>query len=337
MATFRQLLGEMTTPQARTVLGLSNDYSTDDVKKAYRQKAKENHPDVGGSEEAMKDVNLAYELLQNTVGKVSTRTNWDEIGKKYSALRDQINDIIKKSFDTNAFIKYFETFFGQPFKVELITYYGEGEKNPAFAGVKARFVSDDDMITLMLNASVYLTNISGNTSLGGSTELSIPLSVSGVGFFNARKFKLFDSAWGNTMASINLNKPEEFFPEAKLKKHSTKKDRTKATRKDYVTAVLTVLKGKPMSDKDSYMCEIGEDTYLGISRSTFMRVGMWRFLMYNKVGAHRYIPVKGDSHWSFLEEPELLDVMLSLKGKDISAITKELNDYKVKVERKDNK
>lgn len=323
----------MSTAQAREVLGLTGNYTADDVKKAYREKAKANHPDMGGSEEKMKDVNAAYELLQSTSGKASNRIDWDEIAKEYSKLRDQINDIIQKSLDKEAFLKYFEGQFDVKFKVDYEKYYGEKERNPSFAGVSIKFSSEDDMVTFVLDATVYLVNIRKNNALGGSSELSIPLSVSGVGFFNARKFKLFDKSWGNTMQSIDLNNPSEYFPADKLKKHSTKKDRTKATRKDFVTAIATVLKGKSMSDKDSFMVPVEGNTYLSLSRNTFMRTGSWRIRFYTKMSEYRYLPAGEQSdYWSFLEDASLLDTILSIKGKDMGAIRKILNKHKDSVD-----
>jgi len=42
--------------------------TTDRIKAAYRQAAKEFHPDHGGSHEAMKAVNRFYELIQGAGG-----------------------------------------------------------------------------------------------------------------------------------------------------------------------------------------------------------------------------------------------------------------------------
>jgi hypothetical protein len=44
-------------------LGLSPLDSAETVKRRYRQLALENHPDRGGSQEAMAEVNLAYEMI----------------------------------------------------------------------------------------------------------------------------------------------------------------------------------------------------------------------------------------------------------------------------------
>jgi DnaJ domain len=49
------------------VMGLdpSKNYSKDELKKAYRRRAKETHPDTGGSDAAFRKVSVAYEWLSN--------------------------------------------------------------------------------------------------------------------------------------------------------------------------------------------------------------------------------------------------------------------------------
>jgi DnaJ family protein A protein 2 len=47
------------------VLGISKEASSDEIKKAYRKKALENHPDKGGKEEDFKKITEAYEILSN--------------------------------------------------------------------------------------------------------------------------------------------------------------------------------------------------------------------------------------------------------------------------------
>lgn len=43
------------------VLGIPRGSTAEEIKKAYRQKAREHHPDRAGDEERMKEVNIAYE------------------------------------------------------------------------------------------------------------------------------------------------------------------------------------------------------------------------------------------------------------------------------------
>jgi molecular chaperone DnaJ len=58
------------------VLGVGKDASADEVKKAYRRMAIENHPDRGGSEEKFKEVNEAYEVIKDT----EKRKRYDQFG-----------------------------------------------------------------------------------------------------------------------------------------------------------------------------------------------------------------------------------------------------------------
>lgn len=46
-----------------SILGVERDATAADIKKAYRKKARELHPDYGGDEEAFKDLSIAYETL----------------------------------------------------------------------------------------------------------------------------------------------------------------------------------------------------------------------------------------------------------------------------------
>lgn len=51
-----------------TILGLSKDATQEQIKKAYRQKAKEFHPDINKAPDAqdrMKEVNVAYDVLSD--------------------------------------------------------------------------------------------------------------------------------------------------------------------------------------------------------------------------------------------------------------------------------
>ena len=52
-------------PDYYKTLGVSKDATADEIKKAFRKKARENHPDAGGDEEKFKDINEAYEVLSD--------------------------------------------------------------------------------------------------------------------------------------------------------------------------------------------------------------------------------------------------------------------------------
>ena len=62
---------------AYDILCLDYPCSVDEIKVAYRHMARLYHPDLGGDEEAMKDVNVAYELaMRFCAGPRRTSTAW---------------------------------------------------------------------------------------------------------------------------------------------------------------------------------------------------------------------------------------------------------------------
>ncbi len=62
------------------ILGVSKSASADEIKRAYRKKAHEYHPDKGGGNEAkFKEVNEAYQVLSDS----SKRAQYDRFGDNY--------------------------------------------------------------------------------------------------------------------------------------------------------------------------------------------------------------------------------------------------------------
>ena len=49
------------------ILGLTSDCSQDDIKKAFRSAAMKHHPDRGGDQDRFKEINSAYEVLNDPV------------------------------------------------------------------------------------------------------------------------------------------------------------------------------------------------------------------------------------------------------------------------------
>ena len=64
------------TPDYYKTLGVSRDATADEIKKAFRKKARTAHPDAGGNEEEFKQINEAYEVL----GDEKKRQLYDQYG-----------------------------------------------------------------------------------------------------------------------------------------------------------------------------------------------------------------------------------------------------------------
>ena len=68
---------------ALELLDLPRLITRDDIKKRYRQLAREYHPDRSGSEEAMERINAAYRLLMEYIDTFRYRFDAAEIAQHY--------------------------------------------------------------------------------------------------------------------------------------------------------------------------------------------------------------------------------------------------------------
>lgn len=82
----------MTTRQHYTTLGINSDATQDEIKKAYRERAKATHPDINeGNDEEFKAVNRANEILSDP----EARKKYDESGYEGSSNQEQlVNSLI---------------------------------------------------------------------------------------------------------------------------------------------------------------------------------------------------------------------------------------------------
>jgi len=83
------------------VLGVTENATQDEIKKAYRKKAVEHHPDKGGSEDEFKKISQAYD----TIGDENKRREYDNVrrnpfansGGGFNPFEDLFNSFNKKS------------------------------------------------------------------------------------------------------------------------------------------------------------------------------------------------------------------------------------------------
>jgi DnaJ-class molecular chaperone len=70
-------------PAALEALGLPQLVTREDIKKRYRQLAREHHPDRTGLDEAMERINAAYALLMEYIDTFRYRFDAAEIAQHY--------------------------------------------------------------------------------------------------------------------------------------------------------------------------------------------------------------------------------------------------------------
>jgi len=314
MNKFKLLLEGMTISRAKDILGYDGET---DIKTLYKKKAREVHPDLGGTEEEMKLVNQAYEMLKDTnLDSPSSKDTWSDIHKKYKALWEVITTQIESTFKPELFIEYLNEVLNDSFVLDNITWYGIEYRNydiygsPTHAGFDVRFKSENTTNYIDVRISVLLTNIEGENSLGASTQY-VPLDVTSEGFIGARKFKLFSKSWKKAKISTdNINNVETYLPKTKLLKQTKKK--TKATKKDFVALFKSL--GLDFLSKDWYAVALEDDKCLIVTRDTFKRKGYYRLNIGFRTSNsyHESTNISG----YVAETPELLDFFMSIK-KDI--------------------
>ena len=76
------------------VLGVSETATQDEIKKAYRKLAKENHPDAGGNEDRFKKISVAYD----TIGDDQKRQQYDNQRKNPFGGFGNMDDVFSQMF-----------------------------------------------------------------------------------------------------------------------------------------------------------------------------------------------------------------------------------------------
>jgi len=69
--------------KALDILGLPKLITREDIKKQYHFLAKKKHPDVGGNEEQMEQLNAAYNLLMKYIEEFRYTFDEEEISKQF--------------------------------------------------------------------------------------------------------------------------------------------------------------------------------------------------------------------------------------------------------------
>ena len=68
-----------------------------ELKNAYRDLIKKNHPDVGGCTESMKTINAEYEYLFNNVNELGrSRMSAEDLKKDFNSLNDSYREQLEK-------------------------------------------------------------------------------------------------------------------------------------------------------------------------------------------------------------------------------------------------
>jgi molecular chaperone DnaJ len=84
-----------------TTLGVSENATQDEIKKAYRKLAKENHPDKGGDEEVFKKISTAYDAIGDENKRreydIERKNPFGNVGGRYGqSFQEMYNDMFNQ-------------------------------------------------------------------------------------------------------------------------------------------------------------------------------------------------------------------------------------------------
>lgn len=273
----------MSVGDALSLLGLTSaDLSDKDkVKKVYRQKALDTHPDRGGSEDLMKKINQAYDVLVNApsapVDRAARNAEYEANKKKAQEAAKSMLATIESTLDVEKFKKHVEDATGKSFKVTtkgtVTSWHG--------ADYSVRLASDDGLTNFDLRVHASGSDLAfGAKPLGGkgAEHISFGVSISTTVFHDNRKVKLAQRDWKFTNDHKTLIDPQELFPTAKLQKMMAKDSKDKSRKfqkRDMFLSLEKRLGARVWSGKDVTVAVPFGDLWMIILRSIWNRQPIW--------------------------------------------------------------
>lgn len=304
----KKLLFEITFDQALKVLDFSKSDLGDEgkLKLAFRKAALTAHPDKGGSNEAMRDVNDAYELLKKQSVSSNSMDAWRSDREDTNKLSLQILEILKSKIDYSSFVKYFNSIYSEIFTHKIVKEYPTtNEKYAYHASFEVQFTNPDRSIIFVLQLYCSATDARRTSSLGsGAGNISFPLGVTAYGFYNNKKLKITQRDWTTTQNHDVLNSPELSFPKAKLEKFKGTSVSKVFKRADMIL-YLTKKLGMTWDGEQARVRDVPKPLAIVFNRGTFMKVPYWSLNLYEN---YRGVP-----GMTYLTLPETIETAQAIE------------------------
>jgi len=340
----KESLDEMSIPDAIKVFGIKQDEIADKdlIKKTYRQLAIRNHPDRGGSTQAMQDVNDAFATLSKAsdseIKSQTMRQTWAERDEKYRMAGAQIKTSLISNFKPEIFQAYFKEMSGFDYQYEMKKIYPtERDRNPSYAGFDVEFFTKDRNAVFTMKIHANLHDIVWPKAELGYGDLSYQVYTEAHGFYMNKKQKMSQKDWGSTRDHSFFRKPEQLFPRKKMTAIFSGKTSKRAFKKRDMEAFLS----KKLQAKLEFgggqtqaAIPLGDLYNLIIYRSVFFKQGTWSGIgIYKKksetsLGYGQRVAHTGT--WTFMEDEETAKIFEKIvkearKAKG-DAIPKKTND-----------
>lgn len=350
------LLEQMSFADAMKVFDIEAVPNKADLDKLYKKLALKNHPDLGGSEEKMKEINQAKDVLDKNVGRslskgssssVSrSKEDYNEEHKQYMVYCKAVEAELK-TIDIKAYQNYLEKIFGVPFNVDTKTKnYGEDRYYYDTNVTCSLEFADKDrekVIYLFLVANTWdaFADIKKKSGLASPDKTIYKISMRSDIMVDGKKQVLTKVRYVESNETKIFTDPSILLPKARLTKIAGGEVRknSKLSKRDFVGLFTTVFKGEHEKNgaDDYFYFKTAKGLFIYLRRYTMMRIGSYQVYIKEQPykpesSVYRYErkPKTPDLSWTYsiMETQEAFDFFKDfLKKLDTFSTKQAVYDY----------
>lgn len=294
MKTFLEFLVEMSLTDAMKLFGLNEvPDSKDELNKHFKKLALKHHPDLGGSEETMKLLNQAKELLDKNLGKRFTSTYssssmssdekkaWKEEREKQMEYVHNIVEQLFNKFD----IKLYKQYLDEAFEINFTMVKKFKEVYNGIKRLEMEFTDAerDKIFQLFFDIDEWAIRrqiFDEKTGLT-SPDKTYKINIQSFVYIDGKKQVLVKEKYYNSNDPKIFTDPKILLPKTKISKFAKGEVRknSKVSKRDFEAMITGKFKGESSfvgSGQSYYYIPVHNEEYIIVLwRNTFMRMGYY--------------------------------------------------------------
>lgn len=251
---FEYLFEQMSFSDAMKVFGIDSVPNKADLDKLYKKLALKNHPDLGGSEEKMKEINQAKDVLDKKAGSsVSTSGGYSkeqraENDKEYAIFVQKVYAELQM-FDLAAYEAHLKKIFNVPFKSTL-KISNRDSRAPHLVSIGLEFADEkrDKVFYLFIMADTFTAfwDAKRGKGLASADKTIYRITTRSDVMIDGKKQALTKTTYVNSNETKIFTDPEILLPTKRLTKFATGEARknSKVAKRDFIGLFTTVFDGK---------------------------------------------------------------------------------------------
>ena len=296
------LFEQMSFSDAMKVFGIDAVPNKSDLDKLYKKLALKNHPDLGGSEEKMKEINQAKDVLDKRAGSSSsTNATYGGYSKEQRAEDDKQYEVFAtaiaaemKSFDLQTYESYLEKIFGVPFKSEFKINDRDRYRNGVNVGIEFSDAERNKVFYLFLMADAWSAFWEARRKGGLATadKTVYKITMRSDVMIDGKKQALTKSRYVNSNEAKMFRDPEVLLPSKRLQKFASGEARknSKLSKRDFIGLFTMVFKceHEKVGNADMFIFKTAQDFVVVIQRTTFGGSVDYRVYIHEKSSSPYY-------------------------------------------------